>query len=80
MPKINDGGPAFSTTWDASHNAALQTEDGMSKRAYIATKIAAALATYSGSVGINFGPGSIATRSCEIADALIASLAEGGAE
>lgn len=44
MSKINDGGPAFPTTWDANHNAALQTQDGMSLRDWFAGQVLASAA------------------------------------
>lgn len=80
MAKINDGGPAFPMLWNSSHNSEWEIEGGMSQRAYIATQIAAGMVAHSGPDGFHFGSGQIANRACDIADALIARLAEGGAE
>lgn len=36
MTTIEDGGPAFPTTWDAANGATLQTDGGMSLRDWFA--------------------------------------------
>ena len=52
---------------------------GMTLRDYFAGQIAAGMAAYSGTVGAPFGPDDIASRSYQIADAMLAERAKGGA-
>lgn len=70
MSKINDGGPAYPTPDYGS-------APGMSLRDYFAGQIANGMAAHSGTMGVPFGPGSIADRSYEVADAMIAVRAKG---
>lgn len=81
MSKVNDGGPAFPTTWDASHNAALQTEDGMSLRDWFAGQALAGVVVQCAGDTVRKGTiaGHMAARAYEIADAMIAArtLSEG---
>lgn len=83
MPKINDGGPAFSTTWDSSHNAGLQIEPGMSRRDWISGQALVGLLAsgqwHSRTVQPGFAE-HIVMQADEIADAWLAARAEGGAE
>ena len=69
----NDGGPAFPSeqgcTPDGLWNQTF--ERGMSLRDWIAGQIAAGMAAHSGTSGISYGPGEIAGRSYEVADALL---------
>lgn len=46
---------------------------GMSLRDWFAGQIAAGMAAHSGTAGISYGPGEIAGRSYEVADALLAA-------
>ena len=46
---------------------------GMTLRDWFAGKIAGGMAAHSGTMGISFGPGEIAKRSYEIADAMLAA-------
>lgn len=48
-------------------------------RDQIAMHIASGMAAFSGTTGMAYGPGSIAARSYEIADMMLAERAKGGA-
>jgi len=47
--------------------------EGMTLRDAFALSIAGGMASYSGTMGASFGPGEIASRSYEVADALLAA-------
>lgn len=66
--------PAFPSHY--SHPA----HEGMALRDYFAGKIASGMAAHSGTSGANYGPGDIAIRSYEIADAMLAERAKAGAQ
>jgi len=68
MSKINDGGPAFPVAVPTEFQFA---EAGMSLRDWFAGQIANGMAAYSGTSGVSYGPGEIAGRSYEIADAML---------
>lgn len=53
-------------------------EAGMSLRDWFAGQIANGMAAHSGAAGSYFGPGDIAARSYEVADAMLAERAKGG--
>ncbi len=81
--KIDDGGMAFPTVKsslmrDHVREAGRFTHDyetigGMSLRDYFAGRIAGGLASRAGSFGGQLGAGEIASRSYEIADAMLAA-------
>ena len=68
-----DGGPAFPSPDvfrpDGVHVAG--GHHGMSLRDWCAGQIAAGMAAYSGTSGLSYGPGEIAGRSYQIADAML---------
>ena len=66
----NDGGPAFPRTGEGFGNPKYDAA-GMTLRDYFAAKIASGMAAFSGTAGVSYGPGDIAGRSYEIADAMI---------
>jgi len=53
--------------------------DGMTLRDWFAGQIVNGMVAYSGTVGVNFGPGDIAKRSYEVADAMLAERSRGEA-
>lgn len=63
---INDGGPAFPRDYRREGH-------GMSLRDWFAGQIANGMAAYSGTSGVSYGPGDIAGRSYELADAMLAA-------
>lgn len=67
---LNNGGPAFPRTGEGFGNPQYDAE-GMTLRDYFAAKIASGMAAFSGTAGVSYGPGDIAGRSYEIADAMI---------
>jgi hypothetical protein len=82
MSKIKDGGPAFpgaTVVRNGMHGTKKVNNSGTSLRDYFAIRIAGGLAAFSGTQGTAYGPGEIATRSYEIADAMIAQRDKGGA-
>ena len=71
--KIDDGGPAFPRTVQRWNDSLDHSVQGMSLRDYFAGQIAGGMAAFSGTFGISFGPGDIATRSYQVADAMLAA-------
>ena len=69
MSKMNDGGPAFPVGVPIEFQV---FNEGMSFRDWSAVQIAAGMAAYSGTCGPGFGPGEIAKRAYEVADAMLA--------
>lgn len=65
-------GPAFPGDYETQYAI------GLSKREWFAGQIAAGMAAYSGTAGISYGPGDIAGRAFQVADALIAAGKETG--
>ena len=61
---------------DAMGCGIREGSDGMTLRDWFAGGIAAGMAAYSGTEGACFGPGDIATRAFEIADAMLAERAK----
>ena len=72
----NDGGPAFPVTMPTPEGGI--TALGMSLRDSFALSIAVGMAAHSGTSGASYGPGEIASRSYEVADAMLAARAKGG--
>lgn len=72
--KINDGGPAFPPHGDSFCFIGVQT--GMSLRDYFAAQIASGMAAFSGTSGVSYGPGDIAGRSYQVADAMLKERAK----
>jgi len=68
MSKIKDGGAAFPVAVPVEFQFA---EAGMSLRDWFAGQIANGMAAYSGTSGVSYGPGDIAGRSYQIADAML---------
>lgn len=68
MSKIKDGGAAFPVAVPVEFQFA---EAGMSLRDWFAGQIANGMAAYSGTSGVSYGPGEIAGRSYQIADAML---------
>lgn len=64
-----DGGQAFPAA-DAGFGPPW---GGMSLRDWFAGQIANGMAAYSGTSGVSYGPGDIAGRSYELADAMLAA-------
>lgn len=54
----------------------MEGSHGMSLRDHFAGQIAAGMAAHSGTMGASFGPGDIADRSYQIADAMLAARAK----
>ena len=72
MSKINDGGPAFPEAIAVGPAGDVYPGfSGMSLRDWFAGQIASGMAAYSGTSGVSYGPGEIAGRSYEIADAML---------
>lgn len=74
MPKINDGGAAFPNSVQPDFQYA---EAGMTLRDFFAAHIAGGMAAFSGTAGVSYGPGEIAGRSYQVADAMLKAR-EGG--
>ncbi len=70
MPTINDGGAAFPNSVQPNFQYA---EAGMTLRDFFAAHIASGMAAFSGTAGVSYGPGDIAGRSFQIADAMLAA-------
>ena len=68
---INDGGHAF-PFGNPTDGGAI----GMTLRDYFAGSIAIGMSSFTGTKGEGYGPGSIAQRSYEIADAMLAERAK----
>lgn len=74
MTEINDGGHAFPGQPAYGTPAGVTVvygQRGMSLRDWFAGQIAFGMAAHSGTQGLTFGPGEIATRSYEVADAML---------
>ena len=69
MTEVKDGGRAF----PRDDGRDLQIQRGMSLRDWFAGQIAGGMAAHSGTMGTPFGPGDIAQRSYEVADAMLAA-------
>ena len=69
--RINDGGPAFPKHW-------LDEVGGMSLRDWFAGQVAGGMAAFSGTAGVSYGPGDIAGRAYQVADAMLAERAKTG--
>lgn len=69
--RVDDGGPAFPNTGNSNWD--LRPAAGMTLRDWLAGQIASGMAAYSGTTGPAYGPGDIAERSYEIADAMLAA-------
>jgi hypothetical protein len=65
----NNGGSAFPIPDEGQGWGSA----GMSLRDWFAGQIAAGMAAHSGTAGISYGPGEIAGRSYQVADALLAA-------
>jgi len=70
--KMEDGGFAFPRPGEHGFKP---PEYGLTKRDWFAGQIAAGMASHSGTQGLSFGPGSIAERAYEVADAMLAARA-----
>ena len=69
MPRItDDGGPAFPNSVQPDFQYA---EAGMTIRDFFAAHVASGMAAFSGTAGVSYGPGDIAGRSYEVADAML---------
>lgn len=77
----NDGGPAFPATEEGQTAFSGQPctiyHPGMSLRDYFAAKALQGMVAFSGSAGLGFGPGDIAGRAYQIADAMLAERGKG---
>lgn len=81
MNRHNDGGPAFPILppVDETGRTAVgypYPELGMTLRDYAAIHIAAGMAAFSGTSGICYGPGEMAGRAYQVADAILAAREE----
>ena len=85
--KINDGGPAFpghhyfdpSRGQYGEHMTASDVGcGGMSLRDWFAGQVAGGMAAFSGTAGVSYGPGDIAGRAYQVADAMLAERAKTG--
>lgn len=74
---INYGGAAFPC--EGGEGSGLYPDPGMSMRDWFAGQALAGLCAHHGSYGIGNGPGELADRAHEIADAMIAARKIGGA-
>lgn len=73
--KINPNDPAYPINIPEGHTLVNGIPgNGLTKREYFAGLAMQGLCAYNGSSGSNAGPGNIAVRSLEIADALLAEL------
>jgi len=74
-----DGGPAFPIPYNTDMDGYVYAPhaSGMTLRDWFAGQIAGGMAAHSGTMGTPFGPGDIAQRSYEVADAMLAARAEG---
>ena len=72
MPTINDGGAAFPGQACGPDGLPMsEAEYGMTLRDFFAAHIAGGMAAFSGTAGVSYGPGDIAGRSYEVADAML---------
>jgi hypothetical protein len=85
MSKVDTYGPAFPTSVafhpdaDFGNGMIVTGDKGMTLRDWFAGQIAAGMAAHSGTMGMPFGPEQIAKRAYEIAYAMLAERAKGGA-
>lgn len=70
MSKIDDGGAAFPNSVQPDFHYA---ETGMTLRDWFAGQIAGGMAAFSGTAGLSYGPGEIAGRAYQIADAMVSA-------
>lgn len=68
----NVGGPAFPSEWQFPDGGKADCP-GMTLRDFFAAHIAGGMAAFSGTAGECYGPGDIAGRSYEVADAMLAA-------
>ena len=68
-----NGGAAFPFQSRTPQDELNAPEPGMSLRDWFAGQIAGGMAAHSGTMGTPFGPGDIAQRSYEVADALLSA-------
>ena len=66
-----DGGPAFPC--EGGEFSGLHAAPGMTLRDFFAAHIAGGMAAFSGTAGVSYGPGEIAGRSYQVADAMLAA-------
>lgn len=66
-------GPAFPVAEDHRVADEFPWTCGLTKREWFAGQIAAGMAAFSGTAGLSYGPGDIAGRAFQVADALIAA-------
>lgn len=76
MDARQNDGPAFPHSFESAdgHPRWMQSS-GMSLLDYFAGQIAVGMAAYSGTSGLGYGPGDIATRSYEVARSMVAARA-----
>lgn len=73
--------PAFPSQAFGSDGLPMEAASyGMDLRDWFAGGIASGMAAHSGTSGLSYGPGDMARRSYEIADAMLAERAKGGAK
>ncbi len=77
----NDGGSAYPILPPVDETGRTAAgypypEIGMSLRDYFAAQIASGMAAYSGTSGVSYGPGEIAGRSYQVADAMLQAREE----
>lgn len=71
---MSDNPSAFPMTGEGFGDDHYKTwQRGMTLRDAFALSIAGGMAAYSGTEGISFGPGEIANRSYQVADAMLAA-------
>lgn len=78
MGDFDDGGDAFPPGIAVGPSDDAVSSHGMSLRDWFAGNIAAGMAAHSGTAGMDYGPGEIARRSYEVADALLSARWDGG--
>ena len=81
--EINDGGPAFPVSRETALSPITDmggndVSSGMSLRDYYAGQALAGMCAYHGRYGYTNGPGEIALRAYEIADAMLAERTKRG--
>lgn len=77
MPTSNNGGQAFPCLDNPGDGALYCRDAGMTLRDFFAAHVAGGMAAFSGTAGVSYGPGEIAGRSYEVADAMLKAR-EGG--
>lgn len=74
MSKIENGGPAFPEAVAVGPSGdVFPGMGGMSLRDWFAGQIAGGMAAFSGTAGLSYGPGEIAGRAYQIADAMVSA-------